>query len=125
MKTLQDVMTAYSGRPGCMCGCKGKYSVASEWQVAAGVSRGYAVSPEDVSDVRVKNIWNTIMKNAVTAEVDADGMYFRTETRMYAVWFAPSLEELDQKVKDRAQRETEYLAREKARLEAELVGAGI
>jgi hypothetical protein len=61
------IQKVYSGRPGCMCGCKGKYSD---------------------SDRSKKIIFNKIARNP-DAQVDehAKCIYVETDTRMLAAYF--------------------------------------
>lgn len=59
---IKEVADVYSGKPGCMCGCLGKYSYASDWVVEGGLNRGYPVEQEDVSDRSIKIISGKLMK---------------------------------------------------------------
>lgn len=61
MPKIENVMSAYSGKPGkCMCGCSGRYYYLKNNQVKAGQNRGYKVSDDEVSDRMVKKIFNAI-----------------------------------------------------------------
>jgi hypothetical protein len=52
---FEDIKLSYNGKVGCMCGCKGRYSLPTHVDInQAGRERGYAYDPEDVSDRRVK-----------------------------------------------------------------------
>ena len=62
-KTLADVVKVYNGKIGCMCGCNGKYKVATAHREYADKNRGYAYDDEDISDRSVKIIFNKVMKN--------------------------------------------------------------
>ena len=42
--------SAYSGRPGCACGCRGSYVYTSAHRDGASRARGYAVADAEVSD---------------------------------------------------------------------------
>jgi len=59
---IDKIGKTYSGKPGCMCGCNGKYSYASDYVVAGGKERGYEVLPTDVSDRSVKIITGKLSK---------------------------------------------------------------
>ena len=68
MFTLANVKTVYSGKPGCMCGCRGKYT-----------------TPEQ-SARSVKLIFNKVMNNP--AHKVEDGIAFvDTGSRNLVVYF--------------------------------------
>jgi len=68
MFTLADVKTVYSGKPGCMCGCRGKYT-----------------TPEQ-SARSVKIIFNRVMNNP-KHKVEDGIAFVDTGTRNLAVYF--------------------------------------
>ena len=85
---LTKVFKVYSGKPGCMCGCNGRYKMASAHAELAGTERGYAVDDEDISDRSVKIIFNKIMKNpAHKYDAGANCVYVETETRNLVAYF--------------------------------------
>jgi hypothetical protein len=66
---LSNIRTVYSGKIGCMCGCKGKYSRIAE-------------SPRSV-----KIIANKLIKNPNTQyDALAKCFYLQTDTRMLAAY---------------------------------------
>jgi hypothetical protein len=66
---LSNIRTVYSGKPGCMCGCKGKYSRVVE-------------SPRSV-----KIIANKLIKNPATQyDALAKCFYLETKTRLLAAY---------------------------------------
>lgn len=72
---VENVDLVYSGKPGCMCGCLGKYTRLTP-------------SDEDDSDVNprsVKLLFDRITKDP-RARLDGNIVHFRTETRQYAVY---------------------------------------
>jgi hypothetical protein len=77
MFTLANVQKVYSGKPGCMCGCRGKYSYAA----------GCTESEYDVVNERsVKILFNKVMNNP--AHKVEDGIaYVETDTRNLVVYF--------------------------------------
>ena len=77
MFTLANVRKVYSGRHGCMCGCRGKYSYAA----------GCAESQYDeVNERSVKILFNKVMNNP--ARKVEDGIAFvDTDTRSLVVYF--------------------------------------
>lgn len=68
MPDFETVFQAYTGKAGCMCGCNGKYSVASKHRKFASEDRGYAHDDEDISDRSVKIIYNKIAKALARGE---------------------------------------------------------
>jgi len=68
MYTLENVKTVYSGKPGCMCGCRGKYT-----------------TPEQ-SARSVKLIFNRVMNNPKHKVEDAIA-FVETATRNLVVYF--------------------------------------
>ena len=68
MFTLADVKTVYSGKPGCMCGCRGKYT-----------------TPEQ-SARSVKILFNKVMNNP-KHRVEDGIAFVETATRNLVVYF--------------------------------------
>lgn len=65
---FENVERAYTGGPGCMCGCQGKYS--------------------DGGTRSAKIIFNKLMKNPLTRyDESANCAWLRTETRQLVVYF--------------------------------------
>ncbi len=68
MYTLENVKTVYSGKPGCMCGCRGKYTTPAQ------------------SARSVKILFNKVMNNP--KHKIEDGIAFvETATRNLVVYF--------------------------------------
>jgi hypothetical protein len=79
----------YSGKPGCMCGCRGKYSYASDYKKEGGKERGYDVTDEDVSDRSVKLIVGKLMNNPNTKHqkwASREGYFLETPSRMIGAY---------------------------------------
>lgn len=70
--TLADIENAYSGKPGCACGCNGKYycTVASQDEVAA--SHGYRYDEDQVSDKSCLRILRQVQAAALEHPYEAD-----------------------------------------------------
>jgi len=66
MLDVNKVIKVYSGRQGCMCGCRGRYSYASAFQQQASVERGDAVEQDEVNDRSVKIIVGKLNRNPDT-----------------------------------------------------------
>lgn len=70
--TPAEVMQVYSGKPGCMCGCKGKYSVNPAHRAAADKDRGYPHDDEDMKPGQVTRVLRLLQADP-RAAYDADG----------------------------------------------------
>ena len=77
MFTLANVQKVYTGKPGCMCGCRGKYSYA------AGCEEGY---DDQVNERSVKILFNKVMNNPAH-KVEDNVAYIETATRNLVVYF--------------------------------------
>lgn len=75
--TPADVRKAYSGREGCMCGCKGKYYAAKEGEAYATVNPGM-----------VTKVLRTIQLHEEAAGMEADGscVYLTLKGRNYVLY---------------------------------------
>lgn len=73
------VTAVYTGRPGCACGCRGKYRYASAHASKAGQRRGYAVSADEISDRSVKLVTSRVNK------MIAKGLFFEKGEGFVAV----------------------------------------
>jgi hypothetical protein len=77
MYTLANVKKVYTGKPGCMCGCRGKYSYTA----------GCAESDYDeVNERSVKIIFNKVMNNP-KHKVEDGIAFVDTDTRSLVVYF--------------------------------------
>jgi len=88
----EDVLSSYSGKLGCMCGCNGKYSYNSQNRDLASKDRGYAVGDDDINDNSVKRMVNKFNKlEEVLVDVNKDGsisdyVFIETETRINCIY---------------------------------------
>ena len=73
--TSDQVQLVYSGKPGCGCGCRGKYWVHPLMVPQATACRGYPYEAEDVSLVQVRRVLSIMQKRAdeVKAHMDVGG----------------------------------------------------
>ena len=83
MFTLANVTKVYSGKPGCMCGCRGKYSYTAKSAVEDGP--GYDVS-EFVNERSVKIIFNKVM-NHPKHKIEDNCAFVDTGSRNLVVYF--------------------------------------
>ena len=86
--TAADVVAVYSGKPGCACGCRGKYSYSSEHRARASKHRGYRVEDDEISDRNVTRILNLMKANANDVQYIEDGIYVFDlhENRTYTLY---------------------------------------
>ena len=83
MFTLANVQKVYSGKLGCMCGCRGKYSYTAHGAVEG--NPGYDVS-DSINERSVKILFNKVMNNP-NREVDGNMAFVETDTRNLVVFF--------------------------------------
>jgi hypothetical protein len=90
--TIDDVMSVYSGLPGCACGCRGKHRYASKHVKIASKNRGYKVQPEEISDRSVAIIFGKVKRNADKLEYSEHEDFFSVElgNRTLVVYPLPS-----------------------------------
>lgn len=77
--TPSSIVKAYIGKPGCMCGCKGKYYYA--WS-----------HPYGTVDLKmVTRILRTIQANEDLVEVDTDGRWIAAQVggKEHVIYLAP------------------------------------
>jgi hypothetical protein len=86
----QTVYKCYQGKLNrCMCGCSGKYKVASAEVEYAGKERGYPVFEEDISDRVVKRITKLILENENKVYYEDDNIYMledKEKNKVYYIW---------------------------------------
>ena len=78
------ITQVYSGRQGCMCGCRGKHSYAEAFASRHGVYPGYD-NRDSISDRNVRRICK-IIGNSENTEITPE--YFETceGNRVYVAW---------------------------------------
>ena len=72
----------YSGKRGCMCGCKGKYSYTAEGAIEH--NPGYE---PNVNERSVKIILGKLLRNPLTIHEEGV-LYLETGDRILAAWSA-------------------------------------
>jgi hypothetical protein len=81
---LQGVYKVYSGKTGCMCGCRGKYSYTAEGAELHGP--GYDVS-DMVNERSVKIIAGKVLRNPNSVRED-NYIYFEENGRILVAYLA-------------------------------------
>lgn len=91
-----DLLSVYSGRPGCACGCRGKWSYNAARRREAERSCGYRLIDSDVSARSLAIVLGKVKRLATDAAADevevgtidgfgSEGFYAETPTRLYIV----------------------------------------
>ena len=90
---LADVKKVYSGRPGCMCGCKGSYRYSSTVTMAEVTkAAGYAPDHNFANDRQVKKVVETINAGldsglATCVEFNSEYVYAEVNGRAFCAYF--------------------------------------
>jgi hypothetical protein len=90
----EEVMSVYSGRPGCACGCRGKYSYSSLHRGMAESSRGYEITADEVNDAMITRVIKLFQKNVGIVKgftgTECRILYFDVPSgnRTYTLYFA-------------------------------------
>lgn len=81
------MLQAYSGKVGCMCGCRGnhRYSKACSLE-AATKDRGYAVSANEISDNLVTRVLKVLKENINNVTFGDNNAYFEKGDRCWCVY---------------------------------------
>lgn len=89
---VKDVMSVYSGKEGCACGCNGKYFTAKAHQAVASKDRGYEVTDDEISDSMIKKVTN-LMNNTPDNQVEKNSDWFSMMVgqRVYTLYFVPKV----------------------------------
>ena len=89
--TGADVLRAYSGIPGCMCGCRGTYWCNPQHVAEAARHRGYPIEADEISEQQVLRILRRVQRFS-TAELERDGriVWAEGKTRVYALYLTDS-----------------------------------
>ena len=82
MFNLDQVSSVYSGRKGCACGCRGKYSYASAFKCER---PSYLEGDEGVSDRSVKVIVGKVTRFLQDPNSDVKGVMFDPAGDYFAV----------------------------------------
>lgn len=71
----QDIRVVYSGRQGCMCGCKGKYNVNLIHLAEAEKDRGYAYGDDERNQHMVTKVLRLLQADERTQVQDGCILY--------------------------------------------------
>jgi len=87
-----NVLMVYSGKRGCMCGCKGKYSYNPLYQELGTERRGYPVTGEDLNKGMITRVLRLMKKEVAVVEgdytmgLDAEIYYMEYFGRNYTLY---------------------------------------
>jgi hypothetical protein len=79
--TPADVLCVYEGKPGCACGCRGKYHVSPEARAEAEARRGYAYEDNQVDTRRVLGVLRGVQAAAAMSESFAHSWFTATANK--------------------------------------------
>lgn len=86
---VNKVVDVYTGKEGCRCGCRGKYTYASKFQEYGTLTRGYEVSDDEVNDKRIARVVR-IMNERLSEVECLDGYIFDlkySDLTVYTVYY--------------------------------------
>lgn len=83
--TPDMVLSVYSGRPGCMCGCLGNHRYNPLFREEAGKDRGYEVDTDECSSRSISITLNKLKKLGAELQ-DGHIIHFRDERHQYAAY---------------------------------------
>ena len=88
---LSEVLSVYSGKQGCCCGCLGKHFYHEDVALRAegGKRRGYPVQDEECSDKQIKRILG-IINRGLDSEDNGDHVSLLIGKRLYVVYRKPT-----------------------------------
>lgn len=85
------VVSVYSGRPGCACGCRGKHTYASATAEEVSKKRGFAVPVSDNTVHLIVGKMNALIEGGGGARMwsceDEEFLSIETPTRLYIAYF--------------------------------------
>lgn len=87
--TPDMILSVYSGRRGCACGCRGKHYVNSKHAAAVAAEWGYPVDSADVSDVMVRRVLKKLQANQTTEVQDERIVHAEIGERLYLAYLRP------------------------------------
>lgn len=84
----EKVISVYSGRPGCACGCRGKHTYATRVAEEMSKRRGYPVNTSDNTVYLIVGKMNALLAEGL-GRTDEDGHFVsvETETRLYIAYY--------------------------------------
>ena len=84
--TPSAVQSVYSGRAGCMCGCRGRHRYNPRHVEEAEADRGYEIDADEVSSRSCSIVLGKIKRAPGACVQDGSILYLETEDRCLAVY---------------------------------------
>lgn len=85
--TEDKILSVYSGKPGCMCGCRGKHYYNPTHREEASKKRGYAVEDGEISPRMIKRVLGILQKTSSQVEYGARWISSDVGGRRYVIYF--------------------------------------
>ena len=86
--TKDEILSVYSGRPGCCCGCRGNhtYPTSRIAREVAGKKRGYPIDDDECNDGQMTRVINKLNRNLDHVEDGGSYFVFETPSRIYIAY---------------------------------------
>lgn len=84
---ISKVIRVYSGKRGCMCGCRGKYTANPAYREQESKELGYPLEDNECSERSVKIIAGKVLRNP-NAKRENNCVFVEENGRILAVYFA-------------------------------------
>lgn len=84
--TDEDILSVYSGRPGCACGCRGIHRYNPAYPAEGSKNRGYKVEPDEMNIGHVRKVLKIIKDNAPDVERGSNNLAIETGGKHYIVY---------------------------------------
>lgn len=84
--TCENILSVYSGKPGCCCGCKGTHYANPDHRAEAEKERGYAYDDKHVSQRMTEKVLGIIKAQATEEDYNSSHIAVETDTRLYIVY---------------------------------------
>ena len=91
--TPEQVLRAYSGKPGCMCGCLGKYSNNPAYKAQLDAERGYEQPATNRHMVQIKKVLKLLQGHPEAMLQDGNIIYLprgAIENKNYVIYLIDS-----------------------------------
>jgi len=84
--TDDDIVSVYSGKPGCACGCLGIHRYNPKYQAVGTQRRGYKVEGDEMNLTHVKKVLKIMQTNAPSVERGSNNLSIETGGKLYIVY---------------------------------------
>jgi hypothetical protein len=84
--TDADILSVYSGRPGCACGCRGIHRYNPAYPSEGSKERGYKVEPDEMNIGHVRKVLKIIKDNASSVKRGGNNLSIETGGKLYIIY---------------------------------------